>query len=110
MTDSQIVEKYSYIIGTGIVVMSVFPHINEQVVREAKQRIEQSEINDKLAKVIKSLPVNENYTPEEVMKKTGQGKTKIYEALKSGMLVGSKNAGSSKWNITPEALRDYENL
>ena len=43
------------------------------------------------------------------MKITGQGKTKIYEALSTGKLKGSKSEGSSKWKISPEALADYEN-
>ena len=108
MNDKELVEKYSGIVGTGCTIWG-FPPITPQRVESAMLRLQNQQIIRNQQRIIDALPVKDFYTPAEVMKKTGQGKTKIYNALKTKKLKGEKSPGSSKWKITPEALADYEN-
>ena len=108
MTDKELVDRYSGIMGTGCTIWG-FPPITPQRVESAMLRLQNQQIIRNQQRIIDALPVKDFYTPDEVMKITGQGKTKIYEALSTGKLKGTKSQGSSKWKITPEALADYEN-
>ena len=108
MNDKELVDKYSYIADTGFTIWG-FPPITPQRVEAAMARLQNQQIIDNQQRIIDALPVKEFYTPQEVMTKTGQGKTKIYEALATGKLKGEKSPGSSLWKIYPEALADYEN-
>jgi hypothetical protein len=108
MTDQELVDKYCGIVGTGFTIWG-FPPITPQLVESAMLRLQNQQIIRNQQRIIDALPVKDFYTPDEVMKITGQGKTKIYEALSTGKLVGTKSQGSSKWKITPEALADNEN-
>ena len=108
MNDKELVEKYSGIVGTGCTIWG-FPPITPQRVESAMLRLQNQQIIRNQQRIIDALPVKDYYTPNEVMKITGQGKTKIYEALSTGKLKGFKSQGSSKWKISPESLEDYEN-
>ena len=108
MTDKELVEKYGWIVGTGYTIWD-FPPITPQRIESAMLRIQNQQIMRNQQRIIDALPVKDFYTPDEVMKITGQGKTKIYEALSSGKLKGEKSKGSSKLKIYPEALAEYEN-
>ena len=108
MSDKELVDSYSGIMGTGFTIWG-FPPITPQRVESAMVRLQNQQIIRNQQRIIDTLPVKDFYTPDEVMKITGQGKTKIYEALSTGKLKGFKWQGSSKWKISPESLEDYEN-
>ncbi len=108
MSDKELVDSYSGIMGTGFTIWG-FPPITPQRVESAMVRLQNQQIIRNQQRIIDTLPVKDFYKPDEVMKITGQGKTKIYEALSTGKLKGFKSQGSSKWKISPESLEDYEN-
>ena len=108
MSDRELVDLYSGIVGTGCTIWG-FPPISPQRVESAMLRLQNQQIIRNQQRIIDALPVKDSYTPDEIMKITGQGKTKIYDALSTGKLKGTKSKGSSKWKITSEALVDYEN-
>ena len=108
MNDKELINKFGGIVLTGYTIWG-FPPITPQRVEAAILRQQNQQIIRNQQRIIDALPVKDFYTPDEVMKITGQGKTKIYEALSTGKLKGTKSKGSSKWKISPESLADYEN-
>ena len=102
MSDKELVTKFGGLVESGFTIWG-FPPITPQRVESAMLRLQNQQ------RIIDALPVKDFYTPAEVMKITGQGKTKIYDALSTGKLKGTKSKGSSKWKISPEELADYDN-
>ena len=108
MSDKELVTKFCGLVESGFTFWG-FPPITPQRVESAMLRLQNQQIIRNQQRIIDALPVKDFYTPDEVMKITGQGKTKIYDALSTGKLKGTKSKGSSKWKISPEALADYDN-
>lgn len=108
MCDKELVTKFGGLVKSGFTIWGN-PPITPQRVEAAILRLQNQEIIRNQQRIIEALPVKDFYTPQEVMKITGQGKTKVYEALATNKLKGEKSMGSSKWKISPEALADYEN-
>lgn len=108
MSDQELVDKYIWIADAGVTIWG-YPPITPEQVKTVMLRLQNQQIITNQQRIIDALPVKEFHTPQEVMKKTGLGKTKIYDALKTGKLKGGKSPDSSLWKIYPEALSDYEN-
>ena len=75
MSDAELVDKYSGIVGTGFTICG-FPPITPQRVESAMLRLQNQQIIRNQQRIIDALPVKDFYTPDEVMKITGQGKQK----------------------------------
>jgi len=107
MSDAELVDKYSGIVGTGFTIWG-FPPITPQRVESAMIRLQNQQIIRNQQRILDNMVLKDGYSIKDVAKETGQHCNTVYNHIKKGKLFGGRNEDGAKYRISHDELQRYK--